>query len=861
MVDPTNWIVLKFGGTSVSSLALWETIVSTVEGRRAEGFRPVVVHSALAGVSDLLEDAVARALNGAHEPVLEEIRLRHARLADAMGLPLPQALEERLRDLHRLTQGVALLGEASLATRARVLAHGELMATILGVAFMESRELPVRWVDARDVLVTESDPRDADRGGYLSAECAPGPDPGLRSSWAADDRVVVTQGFIARSPRGETVLLGRGGSDASGAYLASRLEARRLEIWTDVPGMFSADPRSVPSARLLKSLSYDEAQEIAITGSKVLHPRAIPAIRAQGIPIHIRSTPAPDVEGTVIGPMDSEGPGQVKAISRKKRVTLVSMESLAMWQQVGFLARAFDVFRRWGLSVDLVSTSESMVTVSLDRVANVLTEEVLDGLAVDLGEFCDVSVVEEAAALSLVGRHIRAMLYRLGPVLELFREERIHLLSQAASDLNLTFVVDEDQADRLVARLHRLLIQPGEGDPVFGPTWESLTSARPAPAEPHRPWWQEKRDRLLELMDDAGALYVYDLETVRRQAEALVSLRAVDRVLYSLKANPHPAVLETVQAAGLGFECVSEAEIRHLESVLPELDPTRILFTPNFAPRGEYEFALGREVRVTLDALHPLRHWAEIFRGRELLLRIDPGHGEGHHEKVRTAGGGSKFGLIPGDLEEAADRIDAVDGTVVGLHVHSGSGILDADHWRRTGAFLAGLVPRFPDVRVLDLGGGLGVPDTPSAAALDLRAVDDALESLAAAVDGPELWLEPGRFVVAEAGVLLARVTQVKEKQHVRYVGLATGMNSFIRPTLYGAYHEIQNLTRLEAPGSDVVTVVGPICETGDRFGTDRLLPEAREGDVLLVTNTGAYGHVMSSRYNLREPAGERVLR
>lgn len=853
-------VVLRFDGTSVSTLASWETIVGVVESRLSAGERPVVVHAALAGVTSLLEEVVERALEGAHEPALDEVRERHERLAQAMGLVLPPRLDGRVDELRRLTQGIGLLGDASPAARARVLAQGPLMATDLAAEYMKSRGLPSRWVDARDVLTSAADPDDSGRGGPLAADCRPGPDPALQASWAEGRSVIVTQGRIARSPEGETVWLGRGGTDASAACIASRLDAARLELWGPVPGMFSADPRSVPSARLLKSLSYDEAQEIATTGSRVLHPRAIPAIRAQGIPIHVRSTTAPDLRGTVIAAARAEGPGRVKAISRKKGVTLVSMESLAMWQQAGFLARAFDVFRRWGLSVDLVSTSESMVTVSLDRVANELSDQVLDGLATDLGELCDVSIVEDAAALSLVGRQIRGMLYRLGPVLELFREEKIHLVSQAASDLNLTFVVDEEQADRLVARLHRLLIRPGERDPVFGPTWEALTATPSAPTAPPERWWERKRDRLLEVMETTDAAYVYDLEVVRRQAAALRSLRAVDRVLYSVKANPHPGILETIRDSGLAFECVSAAEIRHLESVFGDLRPDEVLFTPNFAPRDEYEYALARGVPVTLDALHPLRHWAGIFRDREVLLRVDPGRGEGHHEKVRTAGGGSKFGLIPRDLDEAGDRIAAAGGTVVGLHVHSGSGILDSDHWRRTGAFLTKLLPAFPEARVLDLGGGLGVSDTAAEPGLDLRALDDALDELAAVAD-VELWLEPGRFVVAEAGVLLARVTQVKAKEQVRYVGLATGMNSFIRPTLYGAYHEIRNLTRLGEPSTEVVTVVGPICETGDRFGTDRLLPEAREGEVLVVANTGAYGHSMSSRYNLRDPAEERVLR
>jgi diaminopimelate decarboxylase/aspartate kinase len=158
---------------------------------------------------------------------------------------------------------------------------------------------------------------------------------------------------------------------------------------------------------------------------------------------------------------------------------------------------------------------------------------------------------------------------------------------------------------------------------------------------------------------------------------------------------------------------------------------------------------------------------------------------------------------------------------------------------------------------VLDLGGGLGVPEKRGGRALDLGAVGVSLEEVRSAWPGYDIWLEPGRFVIAEAGVLVATVTQIKGKGEVQYVGISTGMNSLIRPALYGAYHEIANLSRWGEQSTEVVNVVGPICESGDRLGTDRLLPACREGDVLAIANAGAYGFVMGSRYNLREPAAE----
>jgi diaminopimelate decarboxylase/aspartate kinase len=173
---------------------------------------------------------------------------------------------------------------------------------------------------------------------------------------------------------------------------------------------------------------------------------------------------------------------------------------------------------------------------------------------------------------------------------------------------------------------------------------------------------------------------------------------------------------------------------------------------------------------------------------------------------------------------------------------------------------LAQLSRRLPDVRVVDLGGGIGVPEQAGSGSIDLAALDAGIARLRRDFPALEFWMEPGRFVVARAGVLVAVVTQLKGKGEKRYVGIATGMNSLIRPALYGAHHDIRNLTRLGEPLTDRVAIVGPICETADLLGTDRWLPPTKEGDVLLIGNCGAYGRVMASNYNLRSPAAEFVL-
>jgi len=854
------WVVLKFGGRSVSTAENWAIIAELIRDRLAEGVRPVVVHSALVGVSNALIALLDAAVGGGDtDDKLRKIRAQHDALAKELKIA-PALLDDRFAALEQIVAGTKLVGEVSPRVHARVLAMGELAATELGAAYLRSVGLEVTWLDVREYLESQTLRDQTERARFLSARCDFSPDKTLQERFAAVQGIVLSQGFIARNAQGDTVLLGRGGSDTSGAYLAGKLEARRLEIWTDAPGFFSADPKAVPSARLIKSLHYREAQEIASAGGGILHPRSISPVRASGIPLYLKCTTHPEWEGSVISnAQDDDQPPQLKAISHRGGITLVSMESMEMWHQVGFLADAFNVFREHGLSVDLISTSESNVTVSVDVGANVTDRAAIEALAAHLRKLCTVTVIPDCAAITPVGRRIRTILHELGPVLEVFQEQQVHLVTQAANDLNLTFVVNSEHAYRLVQHLHGLLVNKFEGG-VFGATWEQLTGgAAPAKAAP-KPWWVKKKAQLLEIGASRDAAYVYDRDSIEAAIASLKSLRAVDAVFYAMKANPNREILKLVQDRGLSFECVSPGEIARVLELFPSIDRKRILFTPNFAPRAEYEHALEQGVWVTLDNLFPLRNWAKSFKGKDVFVRVDTGQGRGHHEHVRTAGAHSKFGVPLFEIDELVELVARAGARVVGFHAHTGSGVLNTDAWLDTGKQLLKLLERFPDVRYIDVGGGLGVPEKSGQPGIDLRALDARLAEVKQGCGDRQLWLEPGRFIVAQAGVLLARVTQTKGKGDVQYVGVATGMNSLIRPALYGAYHDIVNLTRLGKPATELVTVVGPICETGDRLGSDRLLPPAKENDVLLIANAGAYGYAMSSRYNLREPAEELLI-
>ena len=856
---PPNWIVLKFGGTSVSQRHRWDTI-GRIAARRAreEDARVLVVVSALSGVTNALQAIADGAEPRAGMAALAD---RHRAFAAELGLDPEASLGTRLAALHALADDPRA-ADRPLDWQAEVLAQGELLSSTLGAAYLCAQGLDFGWCDARDWLHALALPNQNDWTARLCVSCRHEGDPGSRARFDAQPpRLLLTQGFIARHGDGGTAVLGRGGSDTSAAYFGAMLGARRVEIWTDVPGMFSANPREVPDARLLARLDYAEAQEIATTGAKVLHPRSIGPCRDAGVPMRILDTERPDLPGTRIDAEAATVPG-VKAISRRNGIVLVSMESVGMWQQVGFLADIFERFRRHGLSVDLIGSSETNVTVSLDPSDNLVSTNVLEALAADLAQVCRVKVIAPCAAITLVGRGMRSLLHRLSDIWATFGRERVHLVSQSSNDLNLTFVVDEADAEGLVPQLHAELVRSGampmRDASVFGPTWREVTQGAPARGEP---WWHASRDALLRRAEGATPCYAYHLPTVRVRATTLASVAASDRRYYALKANAHPAILRTLHAAGFGFECVSSGELARVFEVVPGLDPGRVLFTPSFAPRAEYADAFARGATVTIDSVEALQRWPDLFRGRAVWLRLDLGRGDGHHKKVRTGGAEAKFGLPVARIEAFAAAARGLGVRIEGLHAHLGSGIEAPDHWRNVYAELAGLADSLGSVDWIDIGGGLPVPYTPDAPRFDLDAWAAGLAGIKAAYPRQGLAVEPGRWLVAEAGVLLLTATQVVEKDGVRRVGADAGMNALLRPALYEAWHDIANLSRLDAPADTLFDVVGPICESGDVLGDRRLLPAATApGDVLLVADAGAYGMAMANTYNLRDLPAEDVL-
>ena len=848
-------VVIKFGGSSVSSRATWDNILAITRSHLAAGLQPVIVCSALSNTSNTLEQLIDAALVNDYHLLYTQLVQAHLQLALALEVD-GSLIDEELHILQQWLTGISLLNEAPAKTRAQILSVGELMMTRLGHAFLQQQQLNSLWYDARSTLITTPIPHTHDSN-YLAARIEPQANPELALRWlnsGAD--AIITQGFIAANKEGETVLLGRGGSDTSAALIAAIINARACEIWTDVPGIYTANPHQLPNARLLKQLNYHEAQEIASMGAKVLHPPCIPPVRQAGIPMIVKYTAEPNHCGTRISHETDEDAPPIKSIQVKHSITLISIDTLNMWQQVGFLAEVFATFKQHGFSIDLLSSSEFNVTVSLDSSVKWRNREALETLLTELNTFCRAKLIEPCSAVSLVGHHIRMILPQLGPALEVFEAKQIYLMSLASNDLNLTFVVDESQADKLCQQLHSLLIENNPQSFYYSQSWQEQfghPTTRPIP------WWEQQREGLLTLAYQQSPCYVYHTPTITRRASELGQLSAVDQLFYALKANPHPAVLTAIEQQDIGFECVSIQELNHVLQLFPTIDRQRILFTPNFAHRAEYAYAVNTGCHITIDNIYPLEQWGELFAHRAVLLRIDPGCGVGHHKYVSTGGDESKFGIPKEQIELAITLTQQHNIHVIGLHAHSGSGILSPDLWHQTALMLAQEATRFPEARILNLGGGLGVVDKPGQKALHMPQLNESLLSVKSMHPNFSFWLEPGRYFVAECGVILARVTQCKEKGRVRFIGIETGMNSLIRPMLYGAYHEIVNLTRFHEEKKGFAHIVGPICESADTLGYDRLLPHTKEQDILLIANAGAYGHCMGSAYNMR-PIAEEII-
>jgi aspartate kinase len=441
-------IVMKFGGTSVESQEAVARVTRIVESQRHR--HPIVVVSAMGKTTNTLLEAATEAAAGRRDQALalvDELRGHHLTHGLALAGPAAADLDRYIRAhfewLDELVKGLSVVGELSPRSMDAIASLGERLSSLVVSFAFNSAGLRTQHVDARRVIVTD------DR--FTQAQ------PLLEDTYAclrenviplAETSVVVMGGFIGSTRDGHTTTLGRGGSDFSAAIVGAGVDAEEIQIWTDVDGMLTADPRIITGGHRVKSISFAEAAEMAYFGAKVLHPATVLPAFEKNIPVHILNSKRPEAEGTRITAEAAPCKNPVKSISCKRDITILNIRSTRMLMAHGFLRRIFEIFDRYRTSVDMLSTSEVSVSLTLDNTEN------LPAICEELRQFAEITVEGGQAIVCLVGENIRQTPGIAGRAFQVLSNKNILMISQGASLLNLGLVIADSDLTDAVSALH-----------------------------------------------------------------------------------------------------------------------------------------------------------------------------------------------------------------------------------------------------------------------------------------------------------------------------------------------------------------------------------------------------------------------
>ena len=448
---------MKFGGTSVEDARAFERVVDIVVARKE--LHPVVVVSAMSGMTNALVESVRLAAGSQRQAAaaaLEPHFSRHVAVAKALLSKEVSAtigiIEGAQTEVVELLQMIAEQKSVSGALRDAVLSHGEQLSSILLAAILHERNVRARQVDSRSCIITDEEYGSAAPLMRMTADRTRAElGPLLDQSF-----VPVLGGFIGSTLKGETTTIGRGGSDYTASTIGAVLSAREIQIWTDVTGVLTADPRVVAKARTIPRLSYAEAAELAYFGAKVLHPKTMQPAVEDGIPVRICNSRAPEEAGTLVCAESETTRHTVKAIAHKGGVTTVQITSARMLGAYGFLRALFEVFERHRTIVDVVTTSEVSVSLSLDDAT------ALPAIVRDLAALGTVRVERERAIVCVVGEGLRGTPGIAARVFNTISDINVTLISQGASSINLTFAIEEDRVAEAVTRLHEAFFGEAE---------------------------------------------------------------------------------------------------------------------------------------------------------------------------------------------------------------------------------------------------------------------------------------------------------------------------------------------------------------------------------------------------------------
>ncbi|WP_294902918.1 lysine-sensitive aspartokinase 3 [Tatumella sp. UBA2305] len=445
-------IVAKFGGTSVADFEAMNRSADIVLSRSDV---KLVVLSASAGVTNLLVSLAEGQPAEGRQQLLE--KLGHIQYAIVDKLRAATVIRE---EIARILDNVSLLADkAALSPSAELtdelVSHGELLSTLLFTEIVRERDVPVQWFDVRKVM------RTSDRFGHAEPDVAAVAELSQASLLPlVSQSLVITQGFIGREESGLTTTLGRGGSDYTAALLGEALKAQRIDIWTDVQGIYTTDPRIVPEARRIDEITFEEAAEMATFGAKVLHPATLlPAVR-NGIPVFVGSSKAPDAGGTIVYNQTKQQP-LFRAVTLRRNQTLLTLHSLNMLHARGFLAEVFAILARHNISVDLITTSEVSVALTLDTTGSSTHQGSLltQGLLTELSSLCRVEVEENLALVALIGNHLAHARGIGKAVFGVMEQFNLRMICYGASSYNLCFLVPGNDAEFAVRTLHQHIFE------------------------------------------------------------------------------------------------------------------------------------------------------------------------------------------------------------------------------------------------------------------------------------------------------------------------------------------------------------------------------------------------------------------
>ena len=446
-------VVMKFGGTSVEDPAAIRRTAAIVAGRVAQGKQPIVVVSAMAKVTDQLLRAAACAATGDRTGALaisSRLRSRHRDTAAALVKNQPDSAElinfidQKFDSLDEVLRGLAAILELTPRISDLIVSYGERISSRIVAAAFRELGLDAAHVDAREIIITDSQFQKAIPQDDLIEKRAQEKLLPLTSQ----GKVPVMGGFIASNEAGITTTLGRGGSDFTGALIGGALSAEAIEIWTDVDGIMTADPRVCPDALRVKIISFEEAAELAYFGAKVLHPATIlPAVK-KNIPVLVLNSRNAACEGTRITSLATHCKSPFKSIAVKKKLSIIDVVASRMLMTHGYMREIFDIFDQHHCAVDMVSTSEVSVSLTVDSNDN------LPAIAADLSKLADVKYEGKKALICMVGEDIRGKNGMAAQVFSAIRHINVRMISQGASEINMSFMIEEEDADEAVRSLH-----------------------------------------------------------------------------------------------------------------------------------------------------------------------------------------------------------------------------------------------------------------------------------------------------------------------------------------------------------------------------------------------------------------------